>query len=74
MAAYTQPKNALYTKIARTALARPARARPPDRPRPHPPSSVLEEELEVLLRQLAKGGRVAAHGPLEHETLLILQP
>ena len=34
---------------------------------------VLEEEAEVVLGELGEGGRVAAHGALEDEPLLVLQ-
>ena len=34
---------------------------------------VLEEEAEVVLGELREGGRVAAHGALEDEPLLVLQ-
>ena len=43
-------------------------------PLPLRTASVLEEEAQVVLGELRERSGVAAHGPLEDEALLVLQP
>eukprot|EP00964_Phaeocystis_antarctica_P026780 scaffold15075_cov60-Phaeocystis_antarctica.AAC.8 len=42
--------------------------------RPRRAAAARGEEAEVVLGELREGGRVAAHGALEDESLLVLQP